>query len=185
MRITAILLLVAVGCGTDKDSNDSAPAPEQQSVADETAPESQAVPYSMALASAAELPPCDEAHNQQLVYLLDSKEFQTCQAGAWQVVEIQAPEPAGPALVEVKNLLSTIQLKDKMADIVPEARALLLGKLATHTTDTHDDCSPALPADIYDVHLDDYDYRAIFRGGVVDTICDGDADCEIVGCTDR
>ncbi len=109
--------VVLVGCGAD-DENESSTPPIQQ--------------YSMALATEAELPACDAAHDKQLVYITETKEFQTCQAGAWAKVELPTPEPVAesvdPAEVNlVKNALATIKVyEDTLETMLPEAREIVL-----------------------------------------------------------
>jgi hypothetical protein len=144
MRPTLVFVLfLAAACGTESKKSgggDSAPEqpapadPQQQVQQQDPAPESP-VPYSLAVATATALPPCDEAHNQQLVYVMDTKQFQTCQGGAWQVVEITAaaPKPSGQ---EIYNKLQTIVPDQMLDDMRPEVRAVLLSDLFKPETRT-------------------------------------------------
>ncbi len=111
----ACIALTLTACGgSDDDSPTAAPAP--------------AAPYSIALATVEELPACDADHDKQLVYILATKEFQTCQAGAWAKVEIAVPAaPVDPAEVNLaKNLMATIKVDDTLDTMLPEARELVL-----------------------------------------------------------
>jgi hypothetical protein len=123
------LALAACGSGGSGGGSDS-PAPntpveEPKDTTDKSPTDTQATPYSMALATAADLPACDEAHEKQLVYLLAEKQFQTCQAGAWVVIEIEAPEPELD-LNRLHNAIMAIQVGDTLDDMIPEAREYLL-----------------------------------------------------------
>jgi hypothetical protein len=132
MRLYVLILYAAcTGCGADSDGESENAAPT--------------TPYSMALDSAAELPPCDDAHDKQLVYVLATKEFQTCQAGAWVKVEMAAPTastPADPAEVNrVKNAIATIKVGDTLETMLPDARAVVLSgtKVGSGDATTGDD----------------------------------------------
>lgn len=131
MRILPLVLLTAIGCGSDKDNNDPQPAPIAGPEADPTeSPEDVAkqqaeMPTSLAIATVAELPACDAARNQQLVYVLDAKQFQTCQAGAWVVVEITVPKP-DLDVNRLHNAIMSIQIGQTLENMIPEAREYLL-----------------------------------------------------------
>jgi len=112
--------------------------------------------YSMALNTVAELPACDEDHEKQLVYIIETQQFQTCQAGTWTVIEIKgapgeagaagAAGPAGPKgekgakgdpgevteapedYTFINNTLASINMGDTLATMLPEAKTLLLEK---------------------------------------------------------
>jgi len=195
MRLAIVLVAGLAACGTDDKSDSPAGNPEPESTtqdpqapADEPAPQPQAVPYSMALDSAAALPVCDTAHDKQLVYLLTERKFVTCQVPNWQAVEIVAPEPA-PNLAAIKNALATIELGTPLTEVLPEARAVLLGEHAEHSEDDNDSCNPKLPGDDYTVLLEGWYYSATVRAGIVESICQSepgeDPQCEVRSCTER
>lgn len=112
----AILLpLVLTACGTAKSSEQTAPAPATvpavvdpatpvttlpaQAAAPTTLPTAQPATVtkpsllSLAVPAASDLPVCNADNNQQLVYVLAVKQFQTCQSGAWVKIDITAPVP--------------------------------------------------------------------------------------------
>ena len=124
-----ILCTLLAGCGSSNKSDNDSPAqpqPEQQKQAAPIA----VIPQSMAIADAAALPACDEAHNQQLVYVLADKQFQTCQAGAWQVIDIAPPAPK-QSVADVVAALGSFVLLKPIAEQDPRAQALLGAKYVT------------------------------------------------------
>lgn len=85
-----VLFVFLASCGSDKnDTSDEAPV----AATNESQP-----PVSLAIQTTTELPACDEVTRQQLVYIMDIKQFQTCQDGAWVQIDVQgAPGKDGAA----------------------------------------------------------------------------------------
>ncbi len=189
MRQFILCTLVLTACGSDAHHNNAAPVaadPTEQPIDSQPAPDEHpiaSVPYSMALATAADLPACDAAHDKQLVYVLDTKQFQTCQAGAWAAVEIAAPT-AKLDLTTAQNLLSTIKPRVLMSDILPEVRAVLLGPNSVHTevAADSDTCLPHLAGDKYEVTVDAWRFIVEFRGDYTDYVRSGTDPGETDGC---
>jgi hypothetical protein len=127
-----IMLLVALSltaCGKSDDND--APAKTPEVGADETedkaaaAKTGTATATSLAIASAADLPPCDEAHNLQLVYLLAEKQFKTCQAGEWVDITIEAAAPEVD-VNRLRNAIMAIEIGDTFDTMLPEAKEYIL-----------------------------------------------------------
>lgn len=74
---TAALSLALSACGSGGSSNQS------------SAPAAASPQMTMALDSSASLPACDDTHENQLVYLMDVKEFKSCKSGSWVSIEIR------------------------------------------------------------------------------------------------
>lgn len=176
-------LLLVAGCGRDNDNDGPAPAPQAAPVEEPTETPADvptvALPTSLAINSLAELPTCDAARNQQLVYVLDAKQFQTCQAGAWVVVEIQAPAPVAPGvdLNRLRNAILTIQPGQTLETMLPETKEYLLS-LGEHIV---------INASVFDILVkSEYDaalpckyayyYSVKFINNAVDNAYDGCAD---------
>lgn len=182
-----------VGCGSKDDDTSDKDDKESNTVTDRQYPAG--LPTSMAIATLAELPVCDDTRHQQLVYVMETKEFQTCQHTVWTVIDMTPP--AAPVDYQAQfNALTSIQLGDKLTDMVPEARTLLLSSAFTHETlkASTDECSVKLAGDSYDglVIGDDtfkYSFALILRGGKVVFISaeigDEGPESQQVGCGDR
>lgn len=194
MRFTISLVLVLgmVGCGKDNDSGDKDGSEQQVQKQGEL---SAGVPASLAIATLAELPACDDTRHQQLIYVMETKEFQTCQHNVWQVVTIEAPAAKVDYQAQY-NALTSIQLGDKLTDMVPEAKNLLLSSAFTHEEmkASTDECSVKLAGDTYDGFLigDDtfkYSFSLILRGGKVvyisTTVGDAEPESQQQACGDR
>lgn len=174
MRFTIsnlVLVLGMVACGSKDDGDDSKDTTAAQQQKQGELPAN--VPTSMAIATLADLPVCDDSRHQQLIYVLETKEFQTCQHTVWQVVVIGADAATPNYQVEL-NTLNTIKLGDKLTDMTPEARALLTGDFTKHEklAASTDDCNPALAGDSYDILIrgDEaltYSFSVDIRGGNV------------------
>lgn len=96
MKYAALIALALIGCGTDP-SKEQKPAAESQQQEPKAeggkregeAPEAAADRLqSIALASAADLPACDEDASGQLVYLRKERQFLACEAGEWLPIDI-------------------------------------------------------------------------------------------------
>lgn len=127
--VLVLYALQLAACGSDRDASPepAVPVEENTQVTDPTARGQEPPPatsYSMAM-KAAELPACDAAHDRQLVYLLDTKQFQTCQSGTWQVVEITTPAPVLDK-TRLANSIGAIQVGQTLSEMIPEAREYLL-----------------------------------------------------------
>src|SRR5687768_15197776 len=93
-HLITISTIILSGCGAipsgNKDANDDGA----------TAQSSRSGMQSLAIASAADLPPCTDANNQQLIYVKLEAQFYTCDAGQWTTIAIKGEQgeagPAGP-----------------------------------------------------------------------------------------
>lgn len=81
------LFLGLTGCGTAPDHQATAPAPVGSV---ESAPV-EAV-RSIALATLADLPACTEANDRALAYVMESRQFLTCQGGAWVEIDVRGAD---------------------------------------------------------------------------------------------
>ena len=79
-----LIFLLIVGCGTDKKENSQAPAVAP----DQISPKQESTNTSLAI-NASDIPECSDSNKNQLIYVLDLKEFQTCNV-TWQKIEMPA-----------------------------------------------------------------------------------------------
>lgn len=160
----AITLLTA--CGSDSSDNQPAPQTAQQAAAP--------TPHSLAVTAMADLPVCDEAHNQQLVYVLDAKEFHTCQAGAWVKIDMTPPVDLVAEAKAVHNALKSIALGQSWDSVPANAKAALLSDKATVKDDsTH--CGAARKSHTiigYGTEEYKFNYALYTSGGAVVGICE-------------
>jgi hypothetical protein len=132
--------LILAACGShDGDNDGDSPANENNAKTAEVGTEG---PTSLTLETPADLPECNEARNRQLIYIIETEEFQTCKDGAWVVVTIPVPEatPEPLDLNRLHNAIMTIDVSDNITDpndpgylngdtmesMIPEAREYLL-----------------------------------------------------------
>lgn len=85
------IVLVLAGCGSSAQHGG---ASNQAPADNPPAPTSNEPLQSMAVADTSQLPTCDAAHSQELVYVKSSKQFQTCDGSAWSAIDVTGP--AGP-----------------------------------------------------------------------------------------
>lgn len=139
-----LLLLFLAACGTDNDSASEAPNEQSEPLSPAGIPEAQ-LPYSMALQSDS-VPQCDDTREAQLVYLLDTKVFQVCQAGAWVEISITPPEPEvepqEEPLPPLREILTAFRIFNKgmiLHEAPSEAVNILIKYSEAHKIDGDDD----------------------------------------------
>lgn len=126
MKAHAMVFSLLVGCGAGggSKSGEDAPADAKEKEAvddnvnnpeDETAatdPSALPPTFSMVVDTADQLPPCDGAHSKALVYVSGDTEFQTCQNGAWTVIDVRGEQGEsgadGTSIASIENLSSGI-----------------------------------------------------------------------------
>lgn len=102
-KYVLMISILAAGCGTSSGGDGAADTPATKQTTTPT-PSGAVGTGALAFNTAAELPACDTSRDHQLVYVIATKQFQTCQAGAWTVIEIAAPTgPAGEDGADGKN----------------------------------------------------------------------------------
>lgn len=121
-----LLVLVLAACGGEEKS--PAPAAQAPTPAPAVEPTPSVVKptlLSLAINTAAELPACNADNNRQLVYVVETKEFQTCQSGAWVKIEIGMPAPVGLSDAQVRDGLIAVGVGSKLIDIPETLRSKL------------------------------------------------------------
>lgn len=180
MKPLILVIALVTACGSDSSNNQPAPQTAQQAAAP--------TPHSLAVTAMADLPVCDEAHNQQLVYVLDAKEFHTCQAGAWVKIDMTPPVDLVAEAKAVHNALKSIVLGQSWDSVPANAKAALLGDKATVEDDPVNHCGAAVKVYRllgYGPEEHRFSYSLRISGGAVSTICEFVADtptCASVPC---
>lgn len=178
-KLLIILALTASACGSD-NSKDNHTAPV---VTEEDAPL-----LSIAVTDEASLPSCVEKNDKQLVYVMSMKEFRTCQAGLWEVIDVGATS-AVSAIEPVSDIiaaLASITLKTAVGSLSAAGQALLgssITEVTTLSTD-FDSCRTQLPPGVeatvyqnkghgittYTDGTSTISYTVTFRSGVVNDV---------------
>lgn len=162
-----ILAALLTACGTDSNNDSGTPPVTAAGQRTQTADEPARDPLqALAINTMAELPACDATRDRQLVYVMETKQFQTCSAGAWTVIDITGPqgpkgdtgatgaqgpqgpagstgtavEPTPPTARELYVTLLTINAGDEVGDLSEAAQALL-SDTATSTVTVNNFCA--------------------------------------------
>lgn len=160
MKHTLLILaaLMVAACGTDSNDDGAPVATNGKQTQQGTGPDGAPELISLAINTMADLPTCDASREQQLVYVMETKQFQTCHAGSWAVIDItgpagaqgaagakgdtgaagaagkDAPTPAAPTAREMYIALLTINAGNEVGALSAAAQALLSGSSTTSGT---------------------------------------------------
>lgn len=128
--ISALVIIAAVGCGTN-----GADGPGSADAAADTPDAGDAQVGStldaLAVASSDDLPACDAKHDGQLAYVADEGALYACLDGAWSPAELELPSGAqgerGPTGAAGRDSLVTVSAEAKGANCPAGGRRIDLG----------------------------------------------------------
>ncbi len=80
------------GSKSNPDDKDGTSAASAQQLPVDTAKDSSVYSYSQLVDSIADLPKCDDAHERQLIYVVETSEFKACSKAQWNTVNLKGKD---------------------------------------------------------------------------------------------